>query len=125
MKISWLAVLCLLVPTAASAQAMNAEQFYRRATALQSKGMLAIFSRGEINALMGEVQLASKRAAETRRAAVNAGQPPRFCPPSGSFSMNDKQLMGGLSAIPAAERARIDMTEAMTRIFATKFPCRR
>jgi hypothetical protein len=117
-------MLLVLLPAAAAAQAMNAEQFYKRATALQHKGMLAIFSRGEMNALMGEVQAASRQAAENRRAALKAGQAPRFCPPAGSFSMNEKQLMAGLSALAPAERARIDMTEAMTRIFAARFPCR-
>jgi hypothetical protein len=38
--------------------------------------------------------------------------------------MNDKQLMASLAALPAADRAQIDMTEAMTRIFVAKFPCR-
>jgi len=124
MRSGVIAAFLALAPAAASAQAMNAEQFYRRATALQDKGMLAVFSRGEIKSLMGEVQVAAKLAAENRRAAVKAGQPPRFCPPAGSFSMNDKQLMAALGTMPAAERARIDMTEAMTRIFAAKFPCR-
>jgi hypothetical protein len=86
--------------------------------------MLAVFSGGEIKALTGEAQAASKRAVDNRRAAIAAGQAPRFCPPKGPFSMNDKNLMASLSAIPAADRARIDMTEAMTRIFASKFPCR-
>jgi hypothetical protein len=118
-------LLLALAPAAASAQSMNAERFYQRATALQHKGMLAIFSRGEIKSLMGEVQAAAKQSAEDRRAAVKAGQAPRFCPPAGSFSMNDKQLMASLAALPAADRARIDMTEAMTRMFAQRFPCRR
>jgi hypothetical protein len=38
--------------------------------------------------------------------------------------MDDKEFMARLSGIPAADRARIDMTEAMTRVFAAKFPCR-
>ena len=59
-----------------------------------------------------------------RRAALAVGQQPRFCPPKGEFSMDDKQFMAGLSAIPAADRARIDMTEAVTRIFVSRFPCR-
>lgn len=117
-------VLGVFVPAAASAQTMNAEQYYQRATALQTKGMLAIFSGGEIKVLTGEAQAAGKRAGENRRAALKAGQPPRFCPPGNSFSMNDKEFMASLSALPAADRARIDMTEAMTRIFAAKFPCR-
>jgi hypothetical protein len=113
----------LLVPATASAQSMNAEQFYQRATALQNKGALAIFSQGEIKALMQEAQAAGKRARDNHLAIIKAGQPARFCAPD-HFSMDDKEFMARLSGIPAADRARIDMTEAMTRVFAAKFPCR-
>ena len=124
MKLKLLAAALLFVPTMASAQSMNAQQFYQRAVTLQNKGALAIFSTDEIKALMDEAQAAGKRAREIRLAAVNSGRSPRFCPPDQPLSMNDKEFMARLSAIPAADRARINMTEAMTRILAAKFPCR-
>jgi len=124
MKSVVLAVVLALVPVAASAQSMNAEQFYKRATALQKKGMLALFSSGEIKALTNEAQAAGVQAAEARRQAIKAGQPPRFCPPPGPATMKDKEFMARLGALPAEDRARIDMTEAMQRILAIKFPCR-
>jgi hypothetical protein len=37
--------------------------------------------------------------------------------------MGSDEFMKGLAAIPAAERARINMTEATTRILARKYPC--
>lgn len=116
--------LLLIVPAAASAQSMNAEQFHSRAAALQKEGVMALFSRGEIKALTSEAQAAGKKSGDLRKAAVKAGQPPRFCPPGGQISMDDKEFMTRLSAIPAAERQKIDMTEAMTRILAVKYPCR-
>jgi hypothetical protein len=119
------AVLFLLVPGMASAQSMNAEQFHRRATALQHKGAFAIFSAGEIKALMREGQAAGLQAAENRRVAVSAGKPPRFCPTERELKMGNDEFMTRLSAIRASERSRIDMTEAVTRMFAAKFPCRR
>ena len=118
------AALLLIAPVAASAQSMNAQAFYGRATALQKKGVMALFSGGEIKALTREAQAAGKKAAETRKASVKAGQAPRFCPPEGPVNMDDKEFMTRLSAIPAAERTRIDMTEAMTRILGVKYPCR-
>ena len=124
MKSVVLAVVLALVPVAASAQSMNAEQFYQRATRLQNKGMFALFSSGEIKALTREAQAAGDRAAESRSAALKAGQQPRFCPPPGPRKLGDKEFMARLGALPAAERARIDMTEAMNRILAVKFPCR-
>lgn len=116
--------LLLMVPAAASAQSMNAEQFHSRATALQKKGVMALFSGGEIKALTSEAQAAGKRSGELRKAAVKAGQAPRFCPPEGPISMDDKEFMTRLSAIAPADRSKIDMTEAMTRILAAKYPCR-
>jgi hypothetical protein len=123
MKLKCAAAVLLIVCTGASAQSMNAEQFHSRAAALQKKGMMALFSGGEIKALTAEAQAAGKRAGEMRKAAVKDGQPPRFCPPA-TVGMDDKEFMTRLSAIPAEERAKIDMTEAMTRILAVKYPCK-
>ena len=118
------AAAAVLLPVAASAQTMNAEAFHKRAVALQKKGPMALFSRGEIKALMTEGQAAALRAREQRLAAVKAGGKGRYCPPAGKHSMTSDDFMKGLAAIPSAERARIDMTEATTRILAAKFPCR-
>ena len=52
MKFKLFAAGLLFFPAVASAQSMNAQVFHNRATALQKKGALAIFSRGEIKALM-------------------------------------------------------------------------
>ena len=111
-------------PTAALAQTMNAETFHQRASKLERKGAMAIFSRGEIKALMNEGQAAGKRAREQRLAAIKAGKAPRYCPPEGPSKMNNDEFMQRLGGIPAAERARIDMTEATIRILAGKYPCK-
>jgi hypothetical protein len=116
--------LLLLVPAPAVAQSMNAETFYQRATALQKKGVMALFSRGEIKALTDEGQAAGAKARERRVAAIKAGQNPRFCPPKGPVSIDSKEFISRLSAIPASERQHIDMTEATTRILTAKFPCK-
>ena len=116
------ALATVLVPTGANAQAMNAENFHARATALQKKGALALFS-GDIKKLMNEAKAAGQRSRELRLAAVKSGKPPRYCPPEGKQSMTSTEFMTRLGAIPPAERSRIDMTEAMTRILAQKFPC--
>ena len=117
-----MALVLAAMPIAASAQTMNAESFHKRAQALKKKGAMAIFSRGEIKALMAEVQAAAKRAREQRLATLRAGGKPRSCPPEGS-RMGSDEFMERLGAIPAADRARIDMTEATIRILATKYPC--
>jgi hypothetical protein len=115
-----MALAVMAVP--AIAQDMNAESFHRRATRLKSKGAMAIFSRGEIKTLMNEGQAAAKRAREQRLATIKAGSKPRSCPPEGA-RMDSDEFMARLAAIPQAERARIDMTEATIRILASKYPC--
>lgn len=117
-------VVLALGSTAASAQSMNAEEFHRRATALQKKGPLALMQRGEIKALMTEGQAAGKVARERRLAAVRAGRPAPYCPPSGEVRMDSSDFMRRLGAIPTAERRRMNMSEATLRVLASKFPCR-
>jgi hypothetical protein len=117
------ASLLTLAATPAAAQTMNAEVYHKRAAALMKKGPLALFSRGEIKALMEEGQKAGLKSREQRLATIKAGGKPRSCPPEGKQSMGSDEFMKRLGAIPKAERERIDMTEAMTRISAAKFPC--
>lgn len=117
---------CLLAvaATPAGAQTMNAEAYHKRASSLMKKGPLALFSRGEIKTLMEEGQKAGAKSREQRLAIIKAGGKPRSCPPQEQVSMNADEFMKRLAAIPRAERERIDMTEAMTRISAAKFPCK-
>ena len=116
-------LLLLVLPAAASAQSMNAEVFHQKATGLMKKGPMALFS-GDLKKVMNEGKASAGKAREQRLAAIKAGRAPRYCPPEGTKGMGSDEYMKGLSAIPAAERARIDMTEATTRILARKFPCR-
>ena len=121
-------VLCVAlctVPSAGLSQNMNAEAFYKRAMALKAKGPLALLSGGEIQALMTEGKASGDAARAQRIAATNAGKPGRYCPPGSVSSMDSNEFMQRLSAIPQAERQRINMTEATTRILAAKYPCKK
>jgi hypothetical protein len=84
---------------------------------------MALLSRGEIRALMEEGKKAGLKSREQRLATLKAGGKPRACPPSAPTDMGHQEFMKRFSAIPKAERERIDMTEAMTRISAVKYPC--
>lgn len=118
----YLLPLLLGVSTAAAAQSMNAEDFYQRASALQSRGPLALLSK-DASLLMAEGKAAGQKAREQRQAMLAAGKKPRFCPPPGKVSIGSGDFMQRLGTIPAAQRRSIDMTEATTRILAAKFPC--
>jgi len=119
----FVALACLSMAAPALAQDMNAEEFHRRATALKAKGPLALFSKGEINALMTEGQNAGKAARARRLAAQTAGKPLPYCPPAGMAGMDSNAFLAGLSAIPRADRQRMTMGDAMIRILAVKYPC--
>lgn len=118
-------LLLLAVPAAASAQTMNADTFYKRSSALMARGPAAMFAMREIKSLTGEAKRAGEAVRATRLADEAAGRPARYCPPKGKHMMGSSEFMHRLGAIPAMERRRIDMTEAMTRISATKYPCPR
>ena len=109
-------------PSAALAQSMNADTFFQRGSALQSKGPLALLSR-DASVLMAEGKAAGSKAREQRLATIAAGEKPRFCPPPGKVKIGSGEFMKRLGAIPAAQRRTIDMTEATTRILAGKYPC--
>ncbi len=123
MRLYLLVAAAMLVPAAASAQSMNADTFHQRATRLMAKGPMALFSRGEIKALMKEGQASGQAASARNKADKAAGRPTRFCAPAGPQKMGSDEYIKRLAAIPRAERARIDMTEATNRIMAAKFPC--
>lgn len=116
----------ILALTAAPAMGavMGAEEFYQRATKLKKKGALAVFARGEIKRLVNEVKVAGEKVKSTRLSAEAAGKKGRYCPPQPPRQMGTEEYLKGLSAIPAAERARIDLVEATTRILEKKYPCK-
>ena len=72
---------------------------------------------------MNEGKASVAKAQATRLAAIKAGQKPRYCPPENSKGISSDEYMKGLAAIPASERAKIDTTEATTRILTRQFPC--
>ena len=103
---------------------MNAEIFFKRASALEALGPLALLQSDEIKALTEEAKAAGNRANPIRKAALKARRKPRYCPPSDEVKMDSSEFMDRLRAIPGPVRTRIDMTEAATRIAAAKYPCR-
>ena len=119
-----LGAVLLAVPASAIAQNMNADEFHRRAIALQKKGGRALLAMGEIRALTKEARGAGETVRAHRIAAEKAGQTPRYCPPKGAPRMGSEEFLKRLSAIPQENRGKINMLEAMNRILAGKFPCK-
>jgi len=124
LRLAFGAAAAIVIAQPALAQSMNAEVFHQRAVALQKKGPLALFSRGEIRALMNEGKASGESARGARLAAIQAGRKPRYCPPTDVRGMDSDEFMKRLAVIPQAKRRQINMGEAMNRILAAKYPCR-
>ena len=108
----------------AAAAVMNAEEFYQRALKVKKRGPLALLSMKEVKVLVNEVKIAGAKVKETRLAAERAGKKGRYCPPPETKRMGHEEYVAGIGAIPQAERKKIDLIEATTRMLAAKFPCR-
>ena len=102
---------------------MNADDFYQRALKLKKKGAMAMFSAGEVKALVREVKAAGNIVKQTRLAIEASGKKGRYCPPKGAKRMSNEEFLNGLGAIPAKTRRSIDMTEATTLLMEKRFPC--
>ncbi len=110
---------------ASAAMVINAEEFYQRAIKVKKRGPLALLSMKEVKLLVNEVKIAGAKVKETRLAAERAGKKGRYCPPPETTRMGHEEYVAGIGAIPQAERKKIDLIEATTRMLAVKFPCRR
>lgn len=120
MNIRVLIGLFLIAVPLSAAPAMPVSTFLDKAGRLEKKGPLALLS-GDFKLLMNQVKsdFASLRA--ERLAAKTAGKV-AWCPPE-KVSLNDKDVMAAMRAVPAAERARIETRGTLRAMLVRKFPC--
>jgi hypothetical protein len=113
----------LAVPAAAAAPG-TAQNFLDRANRLKAKGPMALFD-GDLKRLQAEAVAAGTAIRNDRVAAEKAGQPKLYCSPAAKASLGQNDFLNGLQAIPAAERSRISLKQAMLQILQKKYPCPR
>ena len=124
MKTTYLLVASLCASaTPAFAQYMPVSTFLEKADALKAKGMMAMLS-SDIGVLKKEIQAAGLAARAERQAREAAGQPRLACPPE-KVSMNSDELIESFRAIPAAQRPRVTVKQAMTEMVRKRYPCPR
>ncbi|HYJ31532.1 MAG TPA: hypothetical protein VEW25_14470, partial [Allosphingosinicella sp.] len=109
-----------IVP-ATAVQAMNVAVFLQKAEALQKKGMAAMFS-SDIGLLKNELKGAGGALREERLAAQRAGRRPAYCPPE-SPAIQPNELLAHFRAIPAPQRARMEVKDALRSLLVRKYPC--
>jgi hypothetical protein len=116
--------LASMAPPALAAPPGSAQNFLDRVNRLKAKGPLALFD-GDMTRLKSEAMAAGKSIGDERRAAEAAGKPILYCSPQPRAELGQSEFISGLEAIPASERSRISLREAMLRIIQKKYPCRR
>ena len=123
MKKLLLAALVAVIPVAAL-QAMPVETFLQKAEALQQRGMMALVS-SDYRLLRREVETATASLRAERQSAQRAGRPPAYCPPEQGGSLTSADILGHFRTIPPAQRARLQVRDALRTLLARRYPCRR
>jgi hypothetical protein len=109
------------VPVAASTGDMSAAEFLAKATALKSRGMLAVLSSDY--RMLKNAGANAMRGYEARLAAERAEGQPSSCPPS-RIRVNHDVVLNHLRAYSTAERDRVDLHQAVADYYRRTWPCR-
>ena len=120
-------LLALAVSVSAPALAAppgTAQNFLDRANRLKAKGPFALLD-GDYGRLKAEATAAGESIRADRVAAERARRPILYCSPQPRAQLGDYEFLDGLTAIPAGERARMSLKDAMLRVLQRKYPCRR
>ena len=121
-------LLAVAATTPVAAQNMPLPAFVERATKLEKKRPLALFHKGEINALMTEMRGANERLRADRVAAEERGGNPGYCIPKERKGVRvgwgSQELLRELRAIPAAQARTMNTTDGMRVLLAKRYPCR-
>ena len=122
MKTKLLAAALLAIVPVGAAQAMDVAAFLAKADALQKKGMMALFS-SDYKALKAEIVAHSQTLRNERLAAERSGRRPAYCPPRKS-GLNSDEILAAFRSIPAAQRPRTPVKDALRALLVRKYPCR-
>lgn len=122
-KLLLAALVAALPVTEVSAQNMPLSQFLSRATALEKKGAMALFS-GDMALLKKEMAASAKTLRAERLAAQAAGRKPAFCPPEKQSGLSVEEILGHFRSIPEGQRARMSTKDGFRNLLARKYPCR-
>jgi hypothetical protein len=122
-KTIFLLLVLFLATPVLSAPPGSAQNFLDRANRLKAKGPLALFD-GDYARLKAEATAAGKSVGADRVAAQRAGRPILYCSPTPRAQLGSYEFIDGLEAIPAPERARMSLKDAMVRVLQKKYPCR-
>jgi hypothetical protein len=122
LKFRLLAAASLAIVPVGAAQAMDVATFLVKADALEKKGMLAMMA-SDYKLLIGEIRTQGAALRAERLAAQKAGRKAAYCPPA-KQSLTTREVMTAFRSIPAAQRPRVQVKDALRALLARKYPCR-
>jgi len=119
-----LALALAVTAPAIAAPPGSAQNFLDRANRLKAKGPLALFD-SDYGRLKSEATAVGQAIGSDRVAAQRAKRPILYCSPTAKAQLGSFEFIDGLEAIPAAERERMSLKDAMIRVLQKKYPCPR
>jgi hypothetical protein len=122
-RIKLLAALLAAAAAAGPAYAMDVATYLAKAQGLQAMGMRAMFS-SDYTELQTETRASIAYLRTERLAAQRAGRRQAYCPPE-RISLGPAEILGAMSAVPPARRARTQVRDALRADFARRYPCPR
>lgn len=114
-------ILLIAAPLSAARQG-TAQDFLDRAERLLGKGPLALFDP-DYKRLRKEGVAAGDSIRLEREAAERAGRPLLYCSPRSRAQLGEMEFIRALRAIPAEQRQRLTLRQAMLLVLQKKFPC--
>lgn len=109
-----------LIACPAILNAMDANTFYVKASALKKKGMAAMMS-SDLKPVMAEMETVSKSVKAENAKAKAAGKP-LYCPPA-KPGMSQDQFLAEFGRIPVARRKTMTTHAAWREILIRRYPC--
>ena len=112
----------VLLAAPAAASAMPVATFLAKASALKSKGPLALFS-GDLKLLTNQINADSVQLRADNNAAAKAGRRKAYCTPAGGTSLSQSDIMQAMQAVPPAQRTKMQTKDALRAYLARRYPC--
>ena len=109
-----------LIMLATAANAMTANTFYYKATALKKQGFTAMFS-SDYQLLKSEMQVAVKSVKAENTTAAASGKP-LYCAPA-KLEIDSNEVISAFGAIPEKRRKKMTVRAAWREIAIRKYPC--
>ena len=114
--------LTLAVPATAKDGDMPLPEFLEKASRLEARGPLALFS-SDLKLLEEEVKGGAARYRARLERDAAEGRRPDSCPPRG-MEISSDELLAHFRSIPAASRARMSVGDGFAHFIRSRHPCR-